>query len=729
MKRLLICMLLICAAALLSADLKEEAMALKNWLATPFSASALEAERDARLGEWTNLQKGEFETSAQFEQRQKDSGNRIKAIQAEYTQKIQDARSEHDSRTARMRGALLNLLAQSRETVAMNGQLGAYDADRQLFRITTNVRSFDVVVPLDKGPLVKKNFSKYSLLVTRQLDENLSWSYLEARIQGPEGTFASTDKAPAISGSGTAVALIPPDLRAAVSFSEPGSNNILDAEETAEVKISISNSGKGSASLVEASFDLGGAKGISYPGSVYFGEIKPGASVEKSVRLVAGTDVGDALVSLKINFREQNGFPPDDKIVTFSTLALRPPDLYVADVGITDFSGNGKIEPGEQVEVRVRVHNRGSGGAKNVTAEVDRGINVFFVGEKVSNSFNLGDMASGEHKDIVFDIVTAKTATQIDLKVDLKESRAQFSKPAQALNLAFNQIARTADQMVVQGKAGFGAVAEAPSLAIDVELDIPQRAQPDKNRWGVIFGIETYKNVSSVSHARRDAEFIKEYFQKVLGIPAANIYFKTDDGASLGEFNTVFGAKGWLEKNANKKDHEIFVFYSGHGVPDTDGSEAFLLPSDGNPNFPAQSGFALQELYTNLGKLKAKSVTLFLDSCFSGSNRDNQIILASAKPVFISPELPALAPNLTVFSAAGGSQIASSYSDMQHGLFSYFLMKGLRGEADKDGNRKITQAELNAYVSENVSSIARRMGREQDPQLQSGEPDRVLLQW
>ncbi|HPH61904.1 MAG TPA: hypothetical protein PLX72_09690, partial [Candidatus Syntrophosphaera sp.] len=104
MKRLLICMLLICAAALLSADLKEEAMALKNWLATPFSASALEAERDARLGEWTNLQKGEFETSAQFEQRQKDSGNRIKAIQAEYTQKIQDARSEHDSRTARMRG-------------------------------------------------------------------------------------------------------------------------------------------------------------------------------------------------------------------------------------------------------------------------------------------------------------------------------------------------------------------------------------------------------------------------------------------------------------------------------------------------------------------------------------------------------------------------------------------------------------------------------------------------
>lgn len=729
MKRLLICMLFILVAAGLCADLKEEALALKNWLAAPFSASALEAERDARLGEWTSLQKGEFETSASFEQRKKDAGNRQASIRAEYEQKIRDARSEHDGKAARMRQALQNLLAQSRETLALDGTLGAYDADRQQFRISTSARSFDVVVPLDKGPLVKKNFSKYSLLVTRQLDENLAWSYLEARIQGPEGVFASTDKAPAITGTGTAGALVPPDLRAAVSFSEPGRNNFLDAEETAEVKISVSNSGKGGANMVEATFDLGGASGISYPGSVYFGEVKPGASVEKSVRLVAGMDVKDAQVSLKINFKEQNGFPPDDKIITFSTLALRPPELYVADVGITDFSGNGKIEPGEQVEVRVRVHNRGSGGARNVTAEVDRGGNVYFVGETVSNSFNLGDMASGEHKDIVFDIVTAKTATQLDLRIDLKEGRAQFSKLAQPLNLAFNQVARTADQMVVQGKNSFGAIAEAPSLAIDVELNIPERVKENKNRWAVIFGIENYKNVSSVRHARRDAEFIKEYFQKVLGIPAANIYFKTDDGASLGEFNTVFGAKGWLEKNANKKDNEIFIFYSGHGVPDTDGSEAFLLPSDGNPNFPAQSGFALQELYTNLGKLKAKSVTLFLDSCFSGSNRDNQIILASAKPVFISPELPALAPNLTVFSAAEGTQIASSYADMQHGLFSYFLMKGLRGEADADADKKITQSELNGYLRENVSSIARRMGREQDPQLQSNAPDKVLLKW
>jgi len=729
MKRILICMLMICAAALLCADLKEEALALKNWLATPFSSGALEAERDQKLASLQNPVKGEFETSAQFEQRKKDLGNQIKAIQAEYAQKIQDARSAYEARNAALRRNLQELLAQSRETVVIQSTLGAYDADSQKYRVSIPERSFAIVVPLAKGPEVKKDFSRYELRVTRQLDENLQWSYLEAQLAGPGGTFSSTDRAPALAGISPSGAIVPPVLSAVVTFSEPGGNDILDAEETARVGITIKNSGKGSAWMVEARFDLGTVAGISYPNSVYFGEIKPGEQISKDLQLIAGMELRDAQAALNIRFSEQNGFPPDDKVLSFSTRALLPPDLYVSDIGIDDFSKNGRIETAEPVEVRARVHNRGRGVAKNVTAQIVTGEGVFLYGENTDTTFNLGNMEPGEYRDVVFNIITAKTATKLDLRIDLKESRAQFSKLAQPLNLAFNQVARTADQMVVQGKNSFGAIAEAPSLAIDVELNIPERVKENKNRWAVIFGIENYKNVSSVRHARRDAEFIKEYFQKVLGIPAANIYFKTDDGASLGEFNTVFGAKGWLEKNANKKDNEIFIFYSGHGVPDANGSEAYLLPSDGNPNFPAQSGFPLQQLYTNLGGLKAKNVTLFLDSCFSGSSRDNEIILAGAKPVFISPELPAVAPNLTVFSAAEGSQIASSYADMQHGLFSYFLMKGLRGEADADADKKITQSELNDYLRENVSSIARRMGREQDPQLQSGEPDRVLLQW
>ena len=66
MKKPLICMLLILAAVLLTADLREEAIALKSWLAAPFDPSHLEAERDQKLASLQNPVKGEFETSAQL---------------------------------------------------------------------------------------------------------------------------------------------------------------------------------------------------------------------------------------------------------------------------------------------------------------------------------------------------------------------------------------------------------------------------------------------------------------------------------------------------------------------------------------------------------------------------------------------------------------------------------------------------------------------------------------
>jgi hypothetical protein len=467
---------------------------------------------------------------------------------------------------------------------------------------------------------------------------------------------------------------------------------------------------------------------VSFARDLYFGEIKAGQTQSKSLQLVAGMDTADTQATLKIKFTEQNGFPPDDKVLLFETRALQAPELYIADIGIDDFSGNNKIEPGEPVEVTVRVHNRGQGKAKGVVADIKRGEGVFFASE-TSGSFNLGDMDSGAYKDVKFNILTNKTTSKLDVKLDLKESRSQFSQVNLPLNLAFDRVERTADQMVVTGKNTQQAIANAPSLSIDIEQNIPQRSEAKSNRWGVILGIETYRNVPPVRFAKRDAETMRDYFSKVLGIPAANLYIKTNEEASLGEFKTIFDAKGWLSRNAGGKDSEIYIYFSGHGVPTADGKQAYLLPYDGNPNYAQSTAYDLASIYQNLGAIPAKSITMFLDSCFSGANRDNEIILADARPVFLSSAPVVSAPHLAVFSASSGSQISSAWADMQHGLFSYFLMKGLQGEADSNQDKRISQNELNDYVSNQVKTQARRMGREQEPQLQSGDPSKVLVQW
>ena len=85
-------------------------------------------------------------------------------------------------------------------------------------------------------------------------------------------------------------------------------------------------------------------------------------------------------------------------------------------------------------------------------------------------------------------------------------------------------------------------------------------------------------------------------------------------------------------------------------------------------------------------------------------------------------------PTRGVLAAASGSQLSSTYEAAQQGLFSYWLMKGLEGDADANKDKKITAGELHDYVSKNVGPMAQRRNRQQDPQLM-GDSTRVLVSY
>ncbi len=116
-----------------------------------------------------------------------------------------------------------------------------------------------------------------------------------------------------------------------------------------------------------------------------------------------------------------------------------------------------------------------------------------------------------------------------------------------------------------------------------------------------------------------------------------------------------------------------------------------------------------------------------MDACFTGSSRDSQPILADAKPVYIKTKSGNIPSNTVVFTAASGNEISSGFSEKNHGIFTYFLLKGLNGNADGNGDRKITVNEMSSYLSEYVPQHARKMGREQNPQLLGSDKNRILL--
>ena len=285
---------------------------------------------------------------------------------------------------------------------------------------------------------------------------------------------------------------------------------------------------------------------------------------------------------------------------------------------------------------------------------------------------------------------------------------------------------KTLQQMVVTGRELESIIMDdVATISVDVEIDIPRGKRNGNNDLAIVLGIESYKNVPGVSFAKRDAVWMKKYFESVLGIPANRIYYKTDSDVTLAVLNVAFG--GWLKKRL-KKDTNIFIYYAGHGAPDIKKNKAYLIPFDGNPNYAAETGIEMGAMYDQLSNLGAASVTVFLDACFSGANRNNEMLLADARPVFIEVDVSATR-DVTVFSAAGGKEISSAWPEKKHGLFSYYLMKGMRGEADANEDKKITVGELGDYIKDNVSDMAGMLDREQTPGLETLNNEKVIINY
>lgn len=114
-----------------------------------------------------------------------------------------------------------------------------------------------------------------------------------------------------------------------------------------------------------------------------------------------------------------------------------------------------------------------------------------------------------------------------------------------------------------------------------------------------------------------------------------------------------------------------------------------------------------------------------LDSCFSGAG-GRSVIAKGMRPMVLSVENPVLAKGkIVVLAASSGAQVSSTYDQKSHGLLTYFFLKGLRGEADRNQDGRIDLGEVFDYLKPQVERTARReFHNEQTPQL-LGSPDRL----
>jgi TPR repeat protein len=267
--------------------------------------------------------------------------------------------------------------------------------------------------------------------------------------------------------------------------------------------------------------------------------------------------------------------------------------------------------------------------------------------------------------------------------------------------------------------------------AAAMETSLPQldpgraRGKPRPDALALIIGVERYKSAPPAEFAENDARSFYDYAVNALGVPASRVKLLT--GTEAQRIDVEAAILTWLKPQIVKGRTEIFVFFAGHGLASDDGKEIFLLPQDANRALLDRSAIKRGDLIDAVIDAGATSAVFFIDACYSGGTRGGETLVTSGRPLSISARERSIPLNVTVITAAGNDQLSSSLPSLGHGLFSYFLMKGLEGEA-AGPNRTITTEGLMAYLVSRVPAEAARLGRSQTPQL-SGDGKKVMSSW
>ena len=299
-----------------------------------------------------------------------------------------------------------------------------------------------------------------------------------------------------------------------------------------------------------------------------------------------------------------------------------------------------------------------------------------------------------------------------------------FSVGETVLNFAATDVhGNTANAIVTvvrQAAATQAVAANEPAL-------MPPEAKLKANRqsFALIVGIEDYGNTFKAQHAVRDANLFYDYAQRSLGIPAENIKLLTGEKATRAHL--LHTVKNWLAPNLTRGKSQVVVFFAGHGLASQNGEKAFLIPHDALPDMLDETAIDRQQLMANIARAEPQSALFFFDTCYSGGARGgDKTLVANARAITIKPRADLLPPGFMQFSAAGNDQFAHSHPSQPHGLFSYYLMRGLGGEADANHDNRLTAGELHAFVRERVQHLSQ--GRPQVPEL-IGDPERVIAVW
>ena len=227
--------------------------------------------------------------------------------------------------------------------------------------------------------------------------------------------------------------------------------------------------------------------------------------------------------------------------------------------------------------------------------------------------------------------------------------------------------------------------------------------------WALIVGINNYKDkrIPDLRYAERDAMAIFRFFRTPRGGTVPLNRIKLLLGPKATRANILSALKEILLRRTDKNDL-VVIYFVGHGVVGELQEETYLLPYDAKLDIVEGTGISQSEIMRYVRKSRANRIVLIIDACHSGG-------VGSVGPLFATRNLPELTTKLLkkIAHSRKGVGILTASSSYEkslegkrwgggHGVFTYYLLVGLKGKADRNADGIITLGELYEFVYEKV---------------------------
>ena len=262
-------------------------------------------------------------------------------------------------------------------------------------------------------------------------------------------------------------------------------------------------------------------------------------------------------------------------------------------------------------------------------------------------------------------------------------------------------------------------IAQTTKGAVE-STDVPHPSAHSGNVYALIVGVSNYPYVKPLNFAEEDALLFFEFLRSKAGgeVPENHIKLLLNEQATHAN---VTAGLAWLNNSLGAQPQDgdrVYIYLSGHGDA-YDASEAYYLCYDSNPagdkdNYQLGGALNIGIMKNRVASMVRKGVEVILvvDACRSGDVPGVRSGIRNPYQSVIEEPVGEV-----LLLSAGPNQFA--LEDRRwgggHGGFTWYLIKGLSGEADVDGDNAVSLFEIESYTKMKVIGDTKQMGAAQTP--------------